>query len=335
MRLIVSPCVVMCLCLLASQAGLLLPSAHAASREMAAAEARWRYLPRNPSLAVAMEWKKVLNSEYSELIRREVPSAAAAALASINVIEGIERILLAIDGDTRLMVLEGKFDLDALKASGTADGAIVRTHRKAEVLMAEEGDAATGLGLVSERIVLVGDWTSITSALDRAASNKPGLPAGKYDLWISLRTPSPDVEEATLGFRLEQNLVVIGRMRSAKPSGFNPPDLGESPLKLTRDSDAQEFILNAVFVSRDQLAPYAGLIRPMLETGRGTAVAAAVPPPDAPPLLSGSESEVVGAQAQEPPRSPGKIRIYGLDDGVKEIDMPPAPVQRRVAANLR
>lgn len=281
---------------------------------------RWRYIPRNPAHTVSMEWKRVLNSEYGELIRREVPPEAASILSSIHFIEGIERVLLSIDGQSRLLVLEGVFNTGRLREMAAADRPAIKTHRNVQILVPDDGDSA-GIALVSQRLLVMGRMSSLVAALDRAAAiQSADAPPGRYDLWIASRSPSAGIEQSSLGFRIEKDVVVLGRIRTKLPGALGVPEETRGPLKFTQSTDAQEYDLSASFGSREQLEPFAGHLRAMLEQG-------VFSQEDGLPFGGVFRQDVLArAPAKPEPRLHGVIRIYGLDEGVREIPMP-APMQ--------
>ncbi|HUS05393.1 MAG TPA: hypothetical protein VMZ52_03810, partial [Bryobacteraceae bacterium] len=58
----------------------------------------WSFVAPESSMVIAMEWRKVLDSEYREAVRREVPPSVSPYLNGINFIEGIDRVMVALQG---------------------------------------------------------------------------------------------------------------------------------------------------------------------------------------------------------------------------------------------
>jgi hypothetical protein len=153
---------------------------------IAASQNAWRYVPSRPTRVISMEWRKVLESPYSAQLRRELPADAAAALGTINIIEGIERVVLATDDAGPLIVLEGNFDRNALKGSAATEGAVVTQYRDVELIgPAEPEQDDVLMALVSAKCILLGYQTALTRAIDRAPATRPINAAAGFDLWIS------------------------------------------------------------------------------------------------------------------------------------------------------
>jgi hypothetical protein len=234
------------------------------------AQHSWRYVSQKSNRVIAMEWRKVLDSPYGALLRRELPPETAAALGAINIIEGIERLVLAVDGSGTLIVLEGDFDRLALKDSAAREGASVKPYKAVEIITPPDfTDDDVLIALVSTRHILLGYESTLTRAIDRAETNRGRNRASGYDLWIAT-----DVSE--IGWHIGESMKVSGT----------------TPLRQT---------VALEFKKPSEYEPYAGRVRGHVESGT--------------PLT-------VEPVRQEPPPDPsGKIRIYGLDEGVREIPL--------------
>ena len=140
----------------------------------------WKFIAPDAQQVVAMEWRRVLDSPLSAAVRREIPPSAVPALANVNFIEGIERIIWTPE----LLVLEGSFDLAHLKEMAIADGGASTAYNKIEMLGPAEGEGAR-VGLVSDSLVLLGQESAVKRAIDRSEKSKFAGPSG-YDLWIRI-----------------------------------------------------------------------------------------------------------------------------------------------------
>ena len=152
----------------------------------ATAQSLWRYVPPKPLRVIAMEWRKVLDSPYNAQLRRELPSDAASALGAINIIEGIERLVLVSDDSGSLIVLEGDFDRTALKGSAANEGAVVKPYKNVELIVpAEHEEDDVVMALVSAKHLLLGYESNLMRAVDRASTARAVNPAAGFDLWMS------------------------------------------------------------------------------------------------------------------------------------------------------
>jgi hypothetical protein len=248
----------------------------------------WKFVAPDAQQVVAMEWKRVLDSPLSAAVRREIPSSATPALANINFIEGIERVIWTPE----LLVLEGSFDLLHLREMALADGGVSRTYNKVEVLGPSEGEGAR-VGLVSESLVLLGQEDAVKRAIDRGDNSKISGPSG-YDLWV--RTTGPDLLRHDFGVRIANGVDVTSRLRYRSEDAAQTAVDRAAVFGMTGSRNGAEVALSGQF-TREEFTkrPW----RSALET------------------LQTAES----VSRPKQPSKPGVIRIYGLDEGVKEIPL--------------
>jgi hypothetical protein len=241
----------------------------------------WQFLPSNADPVVAMEWKRVLDSPLSAPVRREIPPAAAPVLAGLNFIEGIERVLWTPD----LVVLEGAFDAQRLKDMALADGGVAVMHRKVEVLGPSESEG-THMGLVGSSLLLLGTGDAVKAAIDRAQTSKAAGPSG-FDLWV--RSGKQD-----FGIQIGERVRVSSTVRYVSE-------------ELARAAADNASALDMTGVARGLEVSYSADVD-RRELGRRQ-------------WRTAIESIADARPASREPRKPGVVRIYGLDDGVKEVPL--------------
>jgi hypothetical protein len=259
------------------------------------AQSSWHYVPARSTRIIAMEWRKVLESPYSSSMRRELPPDAAATLSAINIIEGIERLILARDEAGDIIALEGAFDPALLKDAAAREGAAVKPYKSAEIIAPaefEEDDVL--MAIVSAHQILLGREQTLMRAIDRAGKSRAVNRSAGFDLWIAAERPSPQVERSEIGWRIGPSLQVFSKLRLANTVAGDFTIRGESGVELNATGDGRNFQTRTEFKHAAELEPHAGRIRAMLESAQPSAA---------------------------PPVSDGKIRIYGLDEGVREIDL--------------
>jgi len=248
----------------------------------------WKFIAPDAQQVVAMEWKRVLDSPLSAAVRREIPPVATPAFANINFIEGIERVIWTPE----LLVLEGSFDLLGLKNMAMADGGASRTYNKVEIIGSSEGEGVR-IGLFGESLVLLGEEDAVKRAIDRADKSKFSGPSG-YDLWV--RTTGNDLMRHDFGIRIGNGVDLTSRLR------YRSEDVAQTAVNraavfgMTGSRNGADAALSGHF-TREEFAnrPW----RSALET------------------LQTAES----VPQQQQPSKPGVIRIYGLDEGVREIPL--------------
>jgi hypothetical protein len=263
----------------------------------------WNYVPAGATSVTAMEWRKVLDSPYREMIRKEIPAPTLQLLSGINFIEGIDRVVVAGSGKFALIVLNGKFDRSQLKELAVSDGGTVKAYKNAELLLSPDADAEaeTQIALISETVVLIGDKDSLIAAIDGAGGPKKPVRSGGFDLWIFAKSPTPEIKGLEFGLYIRDGAVQMDVNAQTTAVDY-ARSLAENArlfgLGSVQDGTAVRI---SGKVEKDEFEKKAGVWRTSLEELR------------APP-------EIV--KKAEEPTGPMKVRIYGLDDGPKEIPYP-------------
>ena len=241
----------------------------------------WQFLPSNADPVVVMEWKRVLDSPSSAPVRREIPPAAAPVLAGLNFIEGIERVAWT----PGLVVLHGTFDVPRLKDMALSDGGVVVVHRMIEVIGPAEPEG-THIALINPSLLLLGMGHAVRAAIDRAQTSKAAGPSG-FDLWV--RSGNQDFG-VVLGDRVRVTSTVrYASEDAARAAAENAPTLDLSGM------------------ARGAEVSYSTDVDPEAFARRQWRTA----------IESLSEARAVSRE----PRKPGVVRIYGLDEGVKEVPL--------------
>ena len=245
----------------------------------------WKFIAPDAEQVVAMQWKRVLNSPMSAEVRREIPLNATPVLAGINFIEGIDSVVWT----PGLTVLEGSFDVQRLKDMAVADGGIVVPYKAMEVAGPAEKEG-TVIGL-SSSIVLLGSSATVRSAIDRAEKSSAVGPPGAYDLWI--RTAGSGFVRHEFGVRIGDRILVSSTLRYATETSARAAAGNAAQFQLTGSSNGAETALSGA------LSPEEFRRRQWRTTLESLHTTTSV----------------------DPPRTPGVIRIHGLDTGVKEIHL--------------
>lgn len=232
----------------------------------------------------------MLDSPYNVALRRELPAESAAKLASINIIENIERVILASEQTETLIVLEGTFDVTSLKETAAREGAVITQYKDAEILAASDaGEQDVAMAIAAPRFILLGRSATLADAIDRAATARALNRAAGFDLWVATEQAAAHVESSEVGWQIGPTLRVSGRLR------LRHPIIGDLPLEaFTATGDGRNMQFAAEFKSPAEYAPFAGRIRTLVESAQPYSA---------------------------PVNSSGKIRIYGLEEGVREIPL--------------
>jgi hypothetical protein len=243
----------------------------------------WKFIAPDAGQVVAMEWRRVLDSPLSAEVRREIPPGAIPALAGINFIEGIERVVWT----PGLIVLEGSFDVNRLKDMAVSDGGVVTPYRNAELVQpTEKGGSVISL---TPSVVLLGSGDLIRAAIDRAEKSKATGPTG-FDLWT--RTTGKEYVKHEFGVRLGERIHVSSTIRYASEDSARGAASHAQELKMAASAKGVETSISAMLLPDEFRA----------RQWRSTI-------------------ETLTTASVKPPQAPGMIRIYGLEEGVKEIPL--------------
>lgn len=260
------------------------------------AQSHWRHVPAGATSITALEWRKVLDSPWSAEIRREIPASAAPMLGSVNFIEGIERVIHASSLKWAVLILQGTFDRDRLREMATADGGVSRSYKGVDILLPGEQASGPNLAIVNERTLLIGDAGAVTAAIDGAGQTPLDRSAGA-DLWVH-SAPGGEIESYQFSLSIEpQGLRMNARIRARNAEAASVLAANTAVYDVSTTLTGTDVVVTGRF-TREEFARRSGHWRTSLER----------------------------LQAEPPPRtqSPGKVLIYGLDEGVREVPLGPA-----------
>jgi hypothetical protein len=280
----------------------------------------WNYVPADATSITAFEWRRVLDSPQRELVRREIPPAASQLMNGINFIEGIDRVIVAQTGNSTLLILNGKFEPGQLRDMALSDGGSVKAYRNAELLVASNStEGGTQIALVGEEIVLLGDREALVASIDRAGSGKHAASAGQYDLWLEEKPASPDITSVEFALLLKDGVQLIATVHARSPEAAKAVLSNSASLGLNVSESGNDVRLSALFPPA-QFEQRAGQWRIAIEQLASTRAERILPtasPGIAPPPVE---------KPIEKPDGPRKVKIIGLEEGEREIDLNASPL---------
>jgi len=282
---------------------LVLMTGFTVSQTVFAQTSAWNYVPTDATSIAAMEWRKVLDSPYREAIRLEIPPATLQLLGGINFIEGIDRVVVAGGGKSALLILSGKFETGSLKEMAMSDGGTVKGYKNTQLLLSPESDADTQIALVNDNLVLIGNLDTLTAAIDHAGGPKRPARSGNYDLWLFSKSPSPEIASIEFALTIKDGIQLDANIRAISDDYALRLKENAHLHRLGAEQSGSSVRIDAK-LDKEQLERGMGQWRVSLEQLR---------PPQEP----------VAQKAEEQPKGPLKIRIVGLDEGPREILLPP------------
>lgn len=250
------------------------------------------YLPSEGRL-LAMQWRRVLDSPLREAVRKEIPADLLPLVSSVNFIEGIQQVAVARDSGRDIVVLSGKFDLDRITAQASEDGGVSTYWRGARFLApANAKETDSQIALVNPAIVVIGPGDLLKAAITRSLSKRVPMQPPAYDLW--LRAPA-----STFGLLLGEPVRIEAIVTAESPEKAKVIFDNATLQNMIAVQNGREVVLTNN-IPREQFVQRAGNWRASLENLHTAQL------PSTPPA----------------PQGPQKIRIYGLEGGTREIDLP-------------
>ncbi len=254
-----------------------------------------------------------------------------------------------------LLVVEGTMPIQQLLAflPGTA-----RRYHMVDVYRGAKATDAS-LAMLDARTILIGDEKSVLAAIDRRGHNAPPASAmlararqlaSTQDVWMLATDDLSKFQPSNTSFTSPFAGQILAGQIKGVDLGFAVRDGFQFEMSLAAESEAvaarlTQLLSEKIALAQAQSPETAEAARKLrigtegnrmrvslaltkdefehnLRTFQATRLAAATA--SARPAASSQSQPATPAQprtAQSPPAAPGKIRIYGLDEGVREIQM--------------
>lgn len=141
-----------------------------------------QFVHPNAKVLIGIEWRKTLESDFGDMITRQMDQAGvsdAGLKKGAEILRQIDRVLISSPGKSgarseqppALIVLKGRFHQAELKELAKAEGAVPEKYGSLELLAPPDAKPASArIAFVDERTILVGDPDSIQGAIDRSES---------------------------------------------------------------------------------------------------------------------------------------------------------------------
>lgn len=288
--------------------------------------APWRFVHPNAKALIGVNWRAMAASPLSATIRKQIPGSQTEGM---EFVEQLDRLLLSSPGPASagqkdapfLVLLEGRFNLVDLRQRAAEEGARDSAYKLVEVLSPRDASEPS-IAILGPHEILLGDRQSVTMAIDRRNALPGNNPlferaaelAAANEIWAVFATPPRAVSAdkfAAMPFTADIESLEGGL--SLKEGGVRLRLNAKSPGAAKTLAANVQAMLNLV-ASRNGAADALRDLDVAID-GASVRLALHVDPrqwaPPAPAV----------AKAAAPPRPPERqvIRIYGLDEGVREI----------------
>jgi hypothetical protein len=313
----------------------------------ASAPADWRFAHPNADMKVSVNFQALLKSDAVAKAMEQVKAQAKDNAAQIDLVMGMLR---TIDRVSVSAVQKAPNDMDVLaEVSGSFDPQLIAGFFPS--------NGKSQVKVVAPHTILIGDGDSFTAAVARLNGPAPaeavgGLP--QSDIWIeagveflakqsgqAMPPMLQDLRGFAVGLTLADSPVVdvvltasgeegarklLGTMKIMNAAAAGQPSVGDLTKNISLEQDGSRVKMHAVIPPE---------IVAMIQDQAKSAMAGGSVPTGLAPLLStlGLGGGIAGSPASRPragtaaaPPAPaqngGTIKIYGLDDGTKEIQAP-------------
>jgi hypothetical protein len=297
----------------------------------------WGLASPDATSLVGIRWETLKTSPFAEAVGAELGKSGSLGFPGLTCLLDARQIL--ISSPEILAVLSGSFSAKSLRQEASSKGLKPVRYRGID-LWISPGKETLSVAQLSEQVVLVGMRTTLEAAVDRSLTdtsavrshsallNRGGRFADTSDLWVvSNQLPDP---LANIFVPLDIDARSFDGMMSLR-TGLRAGLHVEATLNAVSPSNAQSIaddlrdsIPELPAVARGlQVKTTAGFVQLSLDM-TGEQFEASLRHPAAAPAAPVVAKEV--APVPPPPRKPEGpqiVRIFGLDDGPREIVLDP------------
>jgi hypothetical protein len=285
----------------------------------------WTYAEPEATALVGIHWETLRDSPFAPAV-----CAALADFPGVPLLFESRQILLS--SPSMLAILSGSFPVEALRKQALAKGLKPGNYRGIEMFLAPGGDTLS-LAQLTEQVLLLGSKKTLERAIDRSLAEtgrryspllaRAARLAPDYDLWVVASQLPDELASQFVPLEIEAGgfdggVSLRGGLQMGASLDAGSPERSAAVAEnLRRMIPSWPAIARATEVKAD-----AASVLLTLEV-TSDQLAAALKPPAAP-----QPAAIETKKTEEPPpQGPQVIRIFGLDDGPREIVLPPAKKQ--------
>jgi hypothetical protein len=281
----------------------------------------WRLVSPEATALVGLDWEHLKSSPFGEAIQDELSGDGGLGFPQMDCLREARQIL--ISSPALLAVAAGSFPAERLRQEAEQRGIRRAVYHEAEVWITP-GKETLSIARLSDDLILVGHVKELQAAIDRSQSEDPKYSpllarAARYakdDFWVVTdRLPDPlanrfvPIEAEAEAF--EGSISLQGGLRlSARLKTSSPDDAADVADSLKQTIASLPPVAQEIQVTVDQasvslslgLTPVQYLAALRTSSGRASVTEMAVKP-----------------EPPSKPAGPQVIRIYGLDDGPRQI----------------
>lgn len=305
----------------------------------------WGLTPVDATAIVGIQWQNLRASPFAEAIWGELGSEIG--LPALPCLDGARQILIASPGP--IAMITGNFNGMTVRTQAAKIGMKPATYQGV-VLWISAGKSELSIAMLNEQLLLAGSRSALNAAIDRSLAERrhysPLLArAARYaqtDLWVvANRLPDPlanifvPIDAQTGGFEgyvtlangltLEASVDAQSEANAQKVAQSVQQSIASLPAVaqgMEVRVDAANVLLSLKVEEAEFTAGLRGSTARVPQAPPVPREVAAAPIAPVPPIPAAAPAPMV-PPAPPQPAGPQVIRIIGLDDGPREIVLPP------------
>jgi len=285
----------------------------------------WRFASPEATALVGIQWEHLRSSPFGEVISGELRGDGSLGFPDLDCLKEARQIL--VSSPALLAVAAGSFPAATLREQATRKGSKRALYRDVEIWVTPGKDTLS-VARMSDQIILVGRVKNLEEAIDRSLLEEadrtysPLLARAAHyaqdDLWVvAARLPDPlaerfvPIEAEAEGF--EGGVSLEGGLRFGAVLSASSEDTARQLAETMQQTVLSlPAVARGIQVNVDQNFVTLGLALTGEQLLAGLRTTEEKPPPAVAATL-GSKPEPAK------PAGPQMIRIFGLDDGPREI----------------
>jgi hypothetical protein len=309
----------------------------------------WAFVHPQATFIGGVSWQSVKNSEFARILSQDLKGKGSIS-GEIDFIDRLDFALISVPeltpgaSKSMLIVFRGKFDLVKLHATAAKEGAKSQTYNDVELLSPSKDDSAV-VAIIDPTTLLIGDRQSVTLGIrnrfhqvnDSELMKRALATSEKASIWMvfdappSMGSSSPMLQGLSrmgLAVNLHRNADLVvdldaqdaqhaGAFAAAAQMMLNTQSVKMAALKVATSGNSVRLSTTITPEQvRAQMQQVGQNVAKSFDLGGfGGLLAAKGAGPNA----------ATPAPVEEAPLPPEKnvVKIYGLDDGVREVPLSP------------
>ena len=281
----------------------------------------WRLVSPEATALVGIDWEHLKSSPFAEAIQDELAGDGGLGFPQLNCLKEADQIL--ISSPALVVAASGRFPYDQIRQDAERSGIRRSTYRDVETWITP-GKETLSIARLSDNLILLGRVKDLQNAIDRSMADDAKYSAllaraahyAHDDFWIVANRLPDSLASRFIPIEAEAQAFEAGVSLEAglRLSALFSADSEDEAVEL---ADAVKDTISSLPRDAQRIQVSIDQTRVHVDLGLTPAQFLAALRPAAP---SASTAEVAAKPAPvSKPAGPQVIRIYGLEDGLREI----------------